>query len=173
MMSGGKWVTSGPGLPCGARELGDGVLGPATRGTTWLDVCMLGQHLPQMYRHAEIRDLKPEDCARLGLCPDCLGFGDTSLAPVTDPLMAARGVDQVEHLCPGCGGTGRPAVRVTILREQGGVQGSIRPLPHKYVPPLDGMDPLLLAAFEAAADMCLACGMPQDGTGPRGEGLHP
>jgi hypothetical protein len=172
-MADGIWVTSGPGLPCGARKLGDDVLGPASRGRTWLDVCIIGQHLPQMYRDSEMRDLRPVDCARLGLCPDCLGFGDTSPAAITDARLAARGVDQVEHRCPGCGGTGRPALRVTIQRDGGGVQGSIRPLPHEYAPTTAMPGPLLLAAFEAPQDMCLACGMPQDGTGPRGEALHP
>lgn len=172
-MADGKWVMSGPGLPCGARLLGDDVLGPAPDGRTWLDVCILGQHLPQMYQDSEIRGLSAEDCAGLGLCPDCLGFGDLSREPVTDALMAARGVDQVERPCPGCGGTGRPAIRITVRRDSLGTEVSIRPLPHRYVPLLDGTDPLLLAASGAADGMCLACGMPQDGTGPRGEALHP
>jgi hypothetical protein len=169
----GMWVLSGPGLPCGARALGDSALGPATPGRLWLDVCVLGQHLPQMYRKDEPRDLDAGGCARLGLCPDCLGFGDMSSAVVTEALLAARGIDEVQRPCPGCGGTGRPALRITVQRGVSGVTGSIRPLPHAYVPPLDGTDPVLLAAFEVPADMCLACGMPQDGTGPRGEALHP
>lgn len=163
----GIWVTSGPGMPCGARELG-----PAPDGKVWLDVCIIGQHLPQMYRREEARGLDADGCARLGLCPDCLGFGDTNRAPAADMLSAARGVDEVQQPCPGCGGTGRPAVRVTIRRDGSGVQGEIRPVPHEYVPPLDGTDPVLLAAFEVPPDMCLGCGMPQDGTGPRGEALH-
>ena len=172
-MADGIWVTGGPGMPCGARKLGDDVMGPAPYGRTWLDVCIIGQHLPQMYRDSEMRDLKPEDCARLGLCPDCLGFGDNSPAAATHPLLAARGVDEVEHPCPGCGGSGRPALRVTIQRDASGVTGSLRPLPHEYVPPPSAdSDIELRGVFEAPADMCLACGMPQDGTGPRGEALH-
>jgi hypothetical protein len=167
-MADGVWVTSGPGLPCGARKLGD-----AGDGRVWLDVCIIGQHLPQMYRPAEAHDLTAEGCARLGLCPDCLGFGDLDPGLAAGMLEAARGVDQLERPCPGCGGSGRPALRITIRRDGTGVYGDMRPLPHEYAPgPLATADPLLLAAFEVTADMCLACGMPQDGTGPRGEALH-
>ena len=69
-------MMSGPGIPCGARRLGDDVLGAAPPGRTWLDVCIIGQHLPQMYQDSEMRALMPGDCPALGLCPDCLGFGD-------------------------------------------------------------------------------------------------
>jgi hypothetical protein len=173
MTAAGMWVTSGPGLPCGARELPDSALGPAGDGRAWLDVCLLGQHLPQVYRKDEIRELTADGCTRLGLCPDCLGFGDTGPAAAADALLAARGIDQVPERCPGCGGTGRPAVRVTVERYSSGVTGSVRPLPHAYVPPLNVTDPELAALFGASPDMCLACGMPQDGTGPRGGALHP
>lgn len=164
---------NGPGLPCGARELGDSALGAVPAGRLWLDVCVLGQHVPQVYRKDEVNGLDAAGCARLGLCPDCLGFGDTGPAAVADALMAARGLDWVQERCPGCGGTGRPAVRVTIERYSSGVTGSIRPLPHEYVPPLDNAGRDLMAAFEVPPDTCLACGMPRDGTGPRGEALHP
>jgi hypothetical protein len=155
--------------------MGDGVLGPAPPGRTWLDVCILGQHLPQMYQDGELNDLTAEDCSRLGLCPDCLGFGDTNPVKLGagEALMAARGIDEMKRPCPNCGGSGRPALRVTVRRDASGVQGGIRPLPHAYVPPLDGADPEFTALFGAAEDMCLACGMPPDGTGPRGEALHP
>lgn len=166
------WVTSGPGLPCGARELPDSVLGPASRGKLWLDVCVIGQHLPQMYRKEEARELTADGCARLGLCPDCLGFGDLRPGPVTDALTAARGIDQVNRPCPNCAGSGRPAIRASVTRDASGVTGSIRPLPHPYVPPLGETDPELSALFQVPPDMCLACGMPQDGAGPRGEALH-
>lgn len=170
MSANGIWVLNGPALPCGARRLGNSVLGPAPPGRAWLDVCVLGQHLPQMYLDGELRDLAPDGCARLGLCPDCLGFGDISPAAVSEALMAARGIDQVERPCPGCGGSGRPAIRVTIKRGAGSTEGSIRPLPHQYVPPLDEAE--VLALFGAPEGMCLACGMPPDGTGPCGEALH-
>lgn len=164
---------NGPGLPCGARELGDSVLGPAPAGRLWLDVCVIGQHLPQMYRKDEVRELDAPGCARLGLCPDCLGFGDLSPGAARDALAAARGIDQVSRPCPNCGGSGRPAVRAAVTRDASGVTGSVRPLPHEYVPPLDDAGRDLMAVFDVSPDTCLACAMPQDGTGPRGEALHP
>ena len=160
---------SGPGLPCGARRTG--IMGQAPDGRVWLDVCILGQHLPQMYQAAEICELAPEGCARLGLCPDCLGFGD--LAQAASVLALARRSDEAAERCPGCGGSGRPALRVTVRRDASGIQGAIHPLPHEYVSPLPGTDPALAALFEASPGMCLAGGMPPDGTGPRGEELHP
>jgi hypothetical protein len=167
MTNPGIWVTTGAALPCGARKLGD-----AGDGRVWLDVCILGQHLPQMYRLDDMNDLTAEGCARLGLCPDCLGFGDLDPGLAAGMLEAARGIDEVKRPCPGCGGTGRPALRITLDRSDGGIQGKIRPLPHEYVPPLEGGDPMLAAAFGVPEGTCLACGMPEDGTGPRGEALH-
>ena len=164
-------MIAGPGLPCGARKLDDRVLGRARPGTVWVDLCMLGQHLPQMYRRDEIRVLEAGGCARLGLCPDCLGFGDLG-PPAAAALQAARDINQVRP-CPKCAGSGRPAIRVTVARDPSGVQGSIRPLPHEYVPPLPDADPDLAALFGVPPDMCLACGCAQAGTGPRGEALHP
>lgn len=163
----GKWVMSAYGVPCGALELG-----PAGDGRVWLDMCTLGQHLPQMYPPDDIRDLTADGCARLGLCPDCLGFGDLNRIPASDLLAAARGIDEVKQLCPNCGGSGRPALRVTVKRGMAGTTGEIRPLPHKYVPPLGGEDPAILAAFGVQPGLCLACSMLEDGEGPRGEALH-
>lgn len=170
----GLWVAFGPGLPCGARCLGDEVLGSAPAGKAWLDVCILGQHLPQMYPNGEIRVLDAAGCGRLGLCPDCLGFGDAGPQPAqVTALHAARGIDQVERLCQGCGGSGRPAVRVTVSRDFSGITGTLRPLPHAYVPPLEDAGPEFAAASGVPEGMCLACGMPPGGKGPRGEALHP
>jgi hypothetical protein len=168
----GVWVTSGPGIPAGARVLGD-----AGDGRVWLDVCLFGQHLPQMYKPDDLHDLTVDGCAALGLCPDCLGFGDLDPTPAGGMLQVmwlARSLDEVSKPCPGCGGTGRPALRVTITRDGAGTTAGLRALPHSYVPPLAGQfdDPLLAAAFEVDPHMCLACGMPPDGTGPRGEALH-
>jgi hypothetical protein len=148
----GVWVLSGPGLPCGAR-----VLGPAGDGRTWVDVCVLGQHLPQMYPPEEIHDLDRAGCDRMGLCPDCLGWGDNSPGLPAGLAEAARGIDEVASACVGCGGSGRPALRVAVTRDSGNVAGTIRPIPHLYVPPLDGSDPVLRAAFGVPDDMCLAC----------------
>ena len=166
-MADGIWVASGPGVPCGARRLGD-----AGDGRVWVDVCIMGQHLPQMYQSAELHDLAAEDCARLALCPACLGWGDTSGTLPADLAEAARGIDEVREPCAECGGSGRPALRITVTRDGAGIQGTITPLPHKYVPPLEGGDPVLAAAFGVPADMCLACSMPQDGAGLLGEALH-
>jgi hypothetical protein len=153
------WVLSGPGLPCGARELGE-----SGDGRTWLDVCVIGQHLPQMYAPGEIRPLDAGG-AELGLCPDCAGFGDLTPGVGADMAAVNRGIDQIRSPCPGCGGSGRPAIRVTVTRDpSGGVTGSLRPVPHPFVPP-SGQPGML--------DGCLACGMPPDGLGPRDEVLHP
>lgn len=168
----GVWVMSGPGFPCGARYLGDDALGPAPAGRVWLDVCLLGNHMPQMYAKDEIRVLDAGGCSRLGLCPDCLGFGDVNPGPVGEALLAARAADEVRQPCPGCGGTGRPAVRVTITRDRNGASGVTRVLPHAYVPPVAEEDPVLLAAFAVAPGTCVACMMPRDGKGSRGEAIH-
>lgn len=165
------WVVSGPGFPCGARKLGaapDGPGGP----TAWMDICIMGQHLPQMYPLTQIRKLTADDCPDLGLCPACLGWGDMSTEPARDLLEAARGLDEVDKPCPDCAGSGRPALRITITRSDSGIEGSIEPVPHAYVTPLPETDPQLLAAFEVPADTCLACGMPENGAGPQGEQLH-
>src|ERR1017187_9198745 len=91
----GIWGTRGPGLPCGARRLGDG-----PGGRVWLDVCIIGQHLPQMYRPGDLRDLTAEGCARLGLCPDCLGFGDLDPRLAGGVLEAGPGVASVSVTWP-------------------------------------------------------------------------
>jgi hypothetical protein len=97
------WVLSGPSLTCGARAIGDDhQLGPARKGTMWLDVCILGQHLPQMYRVTEVRELTAEACASLGLCDKCLGWGDSGGTDAREVLYAARRVDEVRQPCPGC-----------------------------------------------------------------------
>lgn len=179
-MDGALWVMSGPGIPCGARKTE--VMGPAVRGRVWLDVCIMGQHLPQMYRLGEASELTAGQCPQLGLCTTCYGFGDLG-QPAAEAFTLARGIDEVGNPCPACAGSGRPALRVTVTRDGSGVQGEIRALPHAYVPPegfnaeleaMFGGTPAaeVRAMFEVTADMCLACGMPRDGKGPHGEALH-
>lgn len=166
-MTAGRWVPVGYGMPCGAREIS-----VPEDDRVWLDVCVLGQHLPQMYRLREVRPLDRDGCAALGLCPDCLGAGDPAAQVIPPSFAALTGNDTEAHVpCPGCGGSGRPAVRVTVTRGDAGTFASLRPLPHQYVPPGE-QDPLLLAAFSVPPGLCLACGMPRDGTGPRKEMLH-
>ncbi len=158
------WVIGGPGIPCGARRLTTEPLGPAPEGYVWLDVCIIGTHIPQMYLNSEIYRLLARDCERFGLCPDCFGRGD--LANGSDTLDSlTRSVDQLIQPCPNCGGSGRPALRITVTRTDGSITGELRPLSHKYAPAPAGSVGLI-------QDTCLACGMPQDGTGPKGEVLH-
>jgi hypothetical protein len=166
---GAFWVISGPGIPCGARLAPEAAefLGPERKGTRWVDMCSMGQHLPQMYQAAEIHPLTRENCARLGLCEDCLGWGDTG--PVPQGIGGlARSLDEVRTACPNCGGSGRPALRVVIRRTAATTAASISLLPHEYVPPLPGDDDELRAAFGESLDMCLACGASR-GDGPHGE----
>jgi hypothetical protein len=161
------WVLSGP-LPCGATALPEEAMGQPRQGTVWVDVCIMGQHLPQMYPYNELHDLAREDCAGLGLCEDCLGLGDLSPAGALGGLV--RYVDDAARPCPGCAGSGRSALRVVVHRSATGISADIRPLPHAYVLPID---PELCTAFSAAPDICMACGFPPDGRGPRDEALHP
>ena len=166
----GLWVINGPGLPCGARPTA--AMGAAPARKMWLDVCILGQHLPQMYRKEETRRLDAAGCARLGLCPDCLGFGDLGPA-ARDPLAVARGIDGVARPCARCGGSGRPALRVTVNRDGSGGVVTLDPLPHVYAPPLDRAARAgLTVTLDLPEGSCLACGMPPDGIGPGGAQLH-
>jgi hypothetical protein len=163
------WVVSGPGIPCGARELGSELLGPAPEGTVWLDVCVIGSHLPQMYRVGEVSGLAPEECPQLGLCAHCLGFGDMEGSTLLDAL--ARGVNETGGSCPECGGSGRPAVRVSVQRSSSGITGEISLRPHAYVSPRP-QDGELRATFGVPADMCLACGTSDSSRLPSGGALH-
>lgn len=168
------WVVSAPGIPCGARVLGEDY----RSDRLWLDVCIMGQHLPQMYPENEIHDLGKGHCRVLGLCEDCLGFGDKGTEPPKSDLMSlSRAVDEVENPCTACGGTGRTAMRVRIVRAFGATTAEISFLPHAYIPPLDReqddfyTDPGLKELFGAAPDTCIACGLPQMET-YQGEALH-
>jgi hypothetical protein len=156
----GVWITGGLGLPYGAREMDGSAPWPAPDGKAWLDVCILGDHFPRVFARGDIRGLSADGCARLGLCPDCLGFGDVSAAPA-----AGR------EACPNCGGGGRPAMRDAVRRNGAAT------LPHAYVPPLGdealaGGEYLLRAAFGVPSGMCLECGLPEGDAGPDGEALH-
>lgn len=140
-------VWSGP-MACGARVLDpDPPVSPADglHGFVWLDICVMGQHLPQSYKVGELMPLDAEEAPKYGLCPECLGFG------TTDPgaVALAAGVDEIANPCPTCGGSGRPAMRVTIARAPGSVHGHMEVLDH---------EPVLLGK----GALCLACGMAAD-----------
>lgn len=173
MSNGSLWVASGPGIPCGARLLSGPGLEPYADGRVWLDVCIIGQHLPQVYRPDEIHQLTAEKCPQLGLCPDCFGFGDVSNVTVNSLFDASRGIDQIRRACINCAGSGRPAIRITVKRTPTETTATIRPIPHEYVPPLDGTLTELSALSGMTPETCLSCGMAPDGVGPRGEKLHP
>lgn len=152
-------VWSGP-IPVGARVLRYGEAPSARRSPAdrileligaavddhasqcWLDICVLGQHLPQAYRFGEIMPLDVETARRFALCPTCLGFGTTTLGPVA----LAAGIDEVIEPCSECEGSGRPAMRVTISRSPGSIMGNMEVLEH---------EPVMLQGNP----MCLACGL--------------
>lgn len=134
------WCVSGPGIPFGAR-----VTRYAGSGRWWLDVCIVGQHLPQMYRTEEIRPLIPRFAVLAGLCPACLGFGTTANLAGFYPF----GIDEIDP-CEHCGGTGRPCLRAAGRRSPDGAQGDVQVLPHKLVT-ASGLPGVL-------AGVCLGCG---------------
>lgn len=143
------WVKSSADLPCGARRaLPEGVAQP---DKAWLDVCVLGHHIPQMYRDSEIYPLTAEDCPRLGLCPDCLGYGDL-WEPGRDASIreVVRGPDQLRQPCTRCEGSGRPALKVNIERDASGLTGSLSHRVHNFTPWPD-----------AGPGWCIACAVQQ------------
>lgn len=139
-------VWTGPldmGVPVAARVLSED-------DPPWLDICMIGQHLPQMYRPEEILPLDEETCRTYGLCVDCMGYGTTDDS-VT--LTLAPGVDQIANPCATCGGTGRPALRIRLDRSEDGVsvvQAEMQVQPHE-------------AIRHGKIPHCIACGFPFEG----------
>jgi hypothetical protein len=122
------------GIACGARVL---ELGPPL----WIDLCMLGQHLPQMYARKELHPIDIDICEKVGLCPGCLGYGTNAGVPL------AAGIDQVPEPCEICRGTGRAVVRVNMTRTADSTEAQIDVLPH--IPQWHNGN-------------CLACGFPDD-----------
>jgi len=174
------WVVGAPGAPFGGR-----VLGRSEDGRYWIDVCIMGQHLPQMYDPRELHELEANDCERLGLCPDCLGFGDTgdfekirtSSNMVT---VARRSDDPIVVRCVTCSGSGRPSVQTVVVDKGTSLYGTIIIRPHRYVSPLR-MDQLSQAElfyvrnpelFGAGDGMCLACSLSLDGRDRQGNTIH-
>jgi hypothetical protein len=125
-MSGNVWVLAGAGMPCGAR-----VAAPYDNGErVWLDVCILGQHLPQLYLKKELHPLDHKNAAELGLCDRCLGFGTRE----TFSDLYPRNMTQIPGACEHCGGTGRPKIRVEVHETEHEITGRVTVLPHAYEP---------------------------------------
>lgn len=108
---------AGEGITCGARVIDSGP-------PLWIDLCMLGQHLPQMYRREEIQPIDIDVCEQVGLCPGCLGYGTQGDVPL------AAGVDEVPEPCGICQGTGRAVMRVNVTRDVNSVEARVGVLPH-------------------------------------------
>ena len=107
----------------GRVACGAGVLLPPTKGRVNLDVNVLGNHLPQFYRPEECTPIVDVDLAAHGLCPECLGFGLTTMddfATPDDVLSGRHGT-----VCPDCGGSGRVGVKVTITHSVDGATASV------------------------------------------------
>lgn len=125
------------GLPYGARPAE-----PIERreGWYWINVCIVGQHLPQMYDVDDIHfDLTEVEAKDRGLCPDCLGFG--TAAPMNRlALMGAFHAENTPERCIPCGGSGRPYL--LAYRSGKGV------IPHVPIPTMNGT--------------CLACLYPEN-----------
>ncbi len=140
-------VWSGP-ISCGARVLDWAPPTAAVHGQTnhvWLDVCILGQHLPQSYVIGEVSPLDAELAPQLGLCVTCLGYGTADPAPVA----LAAGVDHIRNPCEECRGSGRPAIRVTVTRTSDSIHGNLAVLDHVVV-------------MLKGGTTCLACGLAPD-----------
>jgi len=119
-------------MPVGARVVGDAPelpQPPFLDVRQWVDICIMGQHLPQMYKPDEIAPLDADDCALYGLCPDCLGYGTKQW----EEVELASGIDLLVHPCEKCSGTGRPAVRCQVVRTADSVEARIDVLPHPFV----------------------------------------
>ena len=137
------------GFPVGGRIVADdtAAIGFPRKGYIWANMAAVGgQHLPQMYRLAELDALPAERCAGLGLCPACLGFG--TLAPLPPPDWYPYGVDELPAPCGRCEGSGRIGLRTTVHRAPGMVEGELSFVPHGYVVPLPG----------TVEGLCLGCG---------------
>jgi hypothetical protein len=142
------WVLQA-GMTYGARHVA-----PGNRpGVVWLNVCVLGTHLPQMYRAGEVHPVTGLAAPGLGLCTACLGFGTAAELP---DMFYPYGVDELPAACPQCEGSGRPAVLVTVVRAGGGIEGSATLRPHAWVKPIKG----------ALPGRCAACG------GVHGDSIH-
>lgn len=140
------WVMAAAMVPCGARVATIDYKRAEPQPKYWLDVCILGQHLPQLYSQDEMHPLTFENAADVGLCPDCLGFGTREMFPVLYP----RQVDELLSPCETCEGSGRPYFRVRVYHDGPSVRGEIQILPHAYLDPK-----------HPDHTLCMACGEPE------------
>jgi hypothetical protein len=144
------WCKGDSFLPLGGRV----IMAHERRACWWVSVCITGQHWPQVYPEADLTELAtPEQAAALGMCGDCLGFGTTEALP--DPMWPYA-IGEIPAPCGKCGGTGRPALRLTVTRAAGTVVSHLVTLPHDFVEP----------AATGPPGMCLGC------TCREGEAVH-
>jgi hypothetical protein len=134
------WCRSASLIPAGGR-----VVAPAGRpGRWWVNICITGQHWPHVADAADLVPLDAVAAESLGMCGGCLGFG--TAADLPDPMWPYM-IAEIPSPCGGCGGTGRPALRLTVTRAAGTVVSHLVTLPHRYVEP----------AATGPPGVCLAC----------------
>lgn len=95
----------------------------------WIDLCMIGQHLPQRYNVHEIKRIDSKIANELGLCPNCLGYGTLDVLP----FPATVSSDQLKNPCPKCDGSGKEFIRLQITRTETGSTGTMIILEHPYL----------------------------------------
>lgn len=147
------------GIIVAGRVLGPGKLYPDDdQDRIVIDQCTLGQHLPQYYQRADLHVLQASDCAQLGLCQPCLGYGTVGelVAGLNDYYPYA--VDEVPDPCGTCGGSGREYVHVTIDRHAGQTIGRMTLAPHDPVYWAPGLNP----DVALPTDVCVICGITDD-----------
>jgi hypothetical protein len=142
-------VIAGLGIPVAARLI-PGEVAPLP-GRVWLNINMLGSHIPQMYAEEEIHDVLDANCApSWGMCGTCVGFGTT--AEELGDLFWPMAIDELPEPCEECQGTGRPWFIVTVNRTEDMTEAVVGVLPHGYVSRAHGLPGI--------TDMCLGCGEP-------------
>ena len=135
------WCRGASWVPVGGRV----IIAHERPGCWWVNVCITGQHWPQVYQDRELTELtSPGQAEALGMCGTCLGFGTPAQLP--DPMWPYT-IGEIPDPCTGCGGTGRPALRVTQTRVAGTVVSHLVTLPHAYVQP----------AATGPPGVCLGC----------------
>lgn len=87
----------------------------------WLDLNIMGSHLPQMYRRSELEPATRELCQAHELCAECLGYG--GFLEVDD-----KGAYRTRR-CDECRGSGSSRYYVEISQNADGsvVEGRVIP----------------------------------------------